>query len=188
MQISGRNGRSGFTLIEMLVVLLMLAILAGLIVVVGKHAFSFAKKSTTEQTLASMKMGIEQFTKDHGFAPPLVMDKAIPGASVRPGYPYYVNNNLTPARPQMSVFNFSLAAANAADRDYLRGWNAGSRLGADEGSIAEDRRYSTYSLGVYMAGRGDVEYGGANPKAVLDGVPGPGTTARSGNPWAGVRS
>lgn len=174
-----QTSRRAFTLIEMLVVLLMLAILAGLIVVVGKHAFQFAKKSTTEQTLASMKMGIEQFTKDHGFLPPLVMDKQIAGASVRPGYPFYVNNNLTPARPQMSVFNFSLAAANAMDRDYLRGWNGGNRIGADVGSVAEDRRYSTYSLGVYMAGRGEVEYGAANPKEVLDGLAGPGTTEPS---------
>ncbi|MEK6701817.1 MAG: type II secretion system protein [Planctomycetota bacterium] len=176
---SGRASARGFTLIEMLVVLLMLAILAGLIVVAGKHAFQFARGATTQQTLASMKMGIDQFTKDHGFAPPLVMDNAVLGASVRPGYPFFVNNALNPARPQMSVFNFSLANANAADRDYLRGWNGGNRLGADVGSVAEDRRFSTYSLGVYLAGRGEVEYGAATPKEVLDGVPGPGTTEPS---------
>ncbi len=169
-----RVSRRGFTLIEMLVVLLMLAILAGLIVVAGRHSFGLARDAVTKQTLAGMKMGIEQFTKDHGFAPPLVMDRAVAGASTRPGYPFYLNNSLTPARPQMSAFNFSLANTNAADRDYLRGWNGGTRLSADVLGAPQDRRYSTYSLGVYLAGRGEVEYGAATPKEVLDGTPGPG--------------
>lgn len=179
----------GFTIIELLVSISVIAILVGLLVVVGRLAVRYARESSTRRTVQAMKVSVEQFRQDHGFLPPLVMDERIAGVSNHPQYPTYIPgvNPPAPRRPIFAAYRVSLSAdpndpQKVVEREYLRGYQPGNAgglggpdLDADTYAGPIDRRFSTYSLGVYLAGLGEVTYGSGNPKAVIDGVVGPGS-------------
>lgn len=184
---AGMQGR-GFTLIELLVAIGVIAVLVGLLTVAGIRAVRMGRETATRQTVLALKNGVDQFKTDHRFLPPLIMDEAIPGLN-RPGYPSYMPAiPLSPARPIMSVVRFGYApdpadATKTRERDFLQGYQPGSgtpfggpTVGADDPGDEADRRYSTYSLGVYIAGLGEVTYGSGSPLPVIDGVQGPGSS------------
>jgi prepilin-type N-terminal cleavage/methylation domain-containing protein len=179
---NGLRTRGGFTIIELLVAIAVIAVLIGLIIVVGRRAIQSARALAARQTITSMKQGIEQFKQDHGFLPPLIADEQVQGMPNFDGYPTFnpPSGVVVPDRPIFSTYRASLSAdpndANKVrEREYLRGWTTGGdRLDGDEANGSQDRRYSTFSLGVYLAGLGEVNYGNGDPRPVVDGVAGPG--------------
>lgn len=176
MSVHTRNRANGFTIIELLVTIAIVAILIGLLLVVGKHALALGRGTSMRQTVLSITQGIEQFKQDHRFLPPLAADEDVPGVTSTSAYPMYRNED---NRWQLSTFNFSTAnnvTPGNRHRDYLRGYKNGVRMDADSETAPDDHRWSAFSLGIYLAGAGDVVYSESTstPKAVFDGMPGPG--------------
>ncbi len=174
---------AGFTIIELLVSIAVIAILIGLLIVVGRIAIQQGRKSSALRTVQSIKQGVEQFRQDHGFLPPLIADESVPNAPVFRGYPTFSppNGVVIPNRPVFATYRTSLTDIagdpnKARERDYLRGWTTGNQpVDADDYTAPADRRFSTFTLGVYLAGLGEVNYGAGNPRPVVDGVSGPGS-------------
>ena len=67
---SFRTGIGGFTLVEVLVVITIIAILAGLITVAASSAFKSAREFAIQQEMSQMEAAIERFNTDFGFYPP----------------------------------------------------------------------------------------------------------------------
>lgn len=182
----GGARRGGFTIIELLVSIAVIAVLVGLLVVVGHIALGQGYAVAGRQTAVSLKQAVEQFKQDHRFLPPMMIDEEVSGVTNRASYPVYnlPNGVLTPNRPVVATWRASTSvdpndASKARERDYLRGFIGNTRITADDPAGPADRRFSEFSLGVYLAGLGEVAYGNANPKAVIDGVQGPGFTEPS---------
>ncbi|MEO0716639.1 MAG: hypothetical protein AAFY58_06595, partial [Planctomycetota bacterium] len=123
------------------------------------------------------KVGVEQFKNDMGFLPPMIKDfnpaydtAAVPSQPSPPiGYartPIYTAND----EYGVNSFSFSLAARNAADRDYLRG----ETLDATAlGTGTDDLRFSEYSLAWYLAGALATTYEQDSQTLPVDGFAGP---------------
>ena len=60
---------AGFTLVELLTVLIIIAILAGLIVGAGKYALTKASASRAQGEIAAMEMALEHYKTDNGYYP-----------------------------------------------------------------------------------------------------------------------
>lgn len=163
----------GFTLIELMVTIAIIAVLISLATIGLTSALNFAKVSGEQQAAASIKLGVEQFRQEFGFLPPLVLhdeDKTVASTAINP-VRRFSNTDIvtnTVGGRVTSEFNHSvfLEGFNAAGN---RGVTADSRLGSSAANIAAtytaDRRFSEYSLAYYLVG--------ALPAAV-DGVDGPG--------------
>lgn len=180
------EGRGAFTIIELLVSIAVIAVLVGLIIVVGRIAIRQGTDVAGRQTVVSLKQAVEQFRQDHRFLPPMIIDEGVAGVTNRASYPLYnlPNGVLLPNRPVFATWRVSPSVdpndpSKARERDYLRGFIGNTRITADDPAGPADRRFSEFSLGVYLAGLGEVTYGNANPKAVVDGVQGPGFTEPS---------
>jgi len=163
--------RRGFTLIETLVVLGIIALLVGLVLVGLSGARNTARRSAAQQAVNALKIGVEQYRSDLGFLPPLVKDgNKTPHPSGTAGYYAAVFKNDYPLEQDASgrynpvVFNMSLSEPNRTDRDYLRGQHM--RKSPD---IA-DRRFSVFSLSYNLVGALGKLPSGDLP----DGVDGPG--------------
>lgn len=63
--------RAGFTLIEMLVVVIIIAILAGMVLGLSKISSKWTQKSKTNTTLGKVRSAIEQFNAEYGKYPPV---------------------------------------------------------------------------------------------------------------------
>lgn len=66
--------RRGFTLVELLVVIGVVALLAAILGVAFSGALRSGKRAATEQQLGSISIAIEQFRQDFGYYPPLLND------------------------------------------------------------------------------------------------------------------
>ena len=75
-----RTSRRGFTLIEMLLVIGIIALLVGLLIVALSHVRRTGELASTEKLMRSIDMGLAQFKEDHGFLPPLLDDTIANGA------------------------------------------------------------------------------------------------------------
>lgn len=64
----------GFTLIEVMVVVVIAVLLAGLTIVAAGSFIRSSRSAAEQNTLRSMSIGVEQFEQRVGFAPPLVND------------------------------------------------------------------------------------------------------------------
>ena len=71
-----QTNRSGFTLIEVLVVITIIVILIALLLVSLAGARRSAGSAAERQSVVALKMGVEQFKNEHGFLPPMVKDVA----------------------------------------------------------------------------------------------------------------
>lgn len=69
--------RAGFTLIEMLVVVIIIAILAGMVLGLSKISSIWTQKSKTNTTLGKVRSAIEQYNAEYGKYPPVPVYKGI---------------------------------------------------------------------------------------------------------------
>ncbi len=65
-----RPSRSGFTLVELLVAITVLAILAGMLSVAIIPAFTRAREATIQMEMKQLELAIENFKNQYGFYPP----------------------------------------------------------------------------------------------------------------------
>lgn len=183
--------RRAFTLVELMVVILVVAVLAGVLLTALGRAFRYAKASSTARLLDTVGKAIEAFRTDLGYEPPLLYDPdepdPMPGATMPSGGGYVPNFRVPDAMVGPgSGFAFpslDRLIADTADRDAQM--------------FRPFRFYSHYSITVYLAGVGDLdgsERGGASPAPAGvaddrdDGLSGPGI--RSPGPdrsWGGAK-
>ena len=178
-----RRQSSGFTLVELMVVIAIIAVLVSLVTVALTSTLNFAKVSGEQQAAASIKLGVEQFRQEFGFLPPLVLhddDKTIASAPVRPvqrvSGSFFINSYGGTVSSEFYNPNPLAASSNMFLEGFVsggaKGMTSDSRLGSASANIAAryvaDRRFSEYSLAYYLAGA---------LSASLDGVDGPGMNA-----------
>lgn len=187
-----RGPARAFTLAELLVVILIIALLMGILLVAVGHARSIVGQKSAQASAQSIARGVQQFEQTFGFPPPLVQDglqsdgggaMTVPpavidraGDTASPGRPVIVPPAPASDRLRMVVvYN----PAYPANRRFLEGLDpATTGTPGDQDLINRydpegheglwrltNQRYSKYSLGIYLAG--------AMPAAV-DGVDGPG--------------
>jgi type II secretory pathway pseudopilin PulG len=166
--------RVGFTLVELLVGLIVIAALMAMLIVGLTKASRFARKAAAQQTLSALKQSTSTFENEMGFLPPLVYDGSDMGsfdARTRGAFsdsgPVYVDNF---GRSLVDVYQLG----QSQGRDFLRG----SFLAVGGAPDYRDPRYSKFSLPFYLSG--------ALGKDV-DGVEGPGMSKPlPDGAWAGV--
>lgn len=69
MKAKSRKNRAGFTLIEMLAVVVIVAILAAILVPLGGKAVETTKKRRAAAEMTSIKLAVKQFYADHKYMP-----------------------------------------------------------------------------------------------------------------------
>lgn len=130
--------RSGFTIVELGVSILVIAILIGLLLV-GLNQLSRTAQSGAERAnVIAMRIAVESFKNDFGFAPPLVKDGLTYPGKVA------MDSPLTPPST-INVYRTDVPE----DVEFLRGDGADPHL-----------RFSVYSLAYYLVGVLDAEYDG----------------------------
>lgn len=72
--VANRRIRRGFTLIEVLMVVAIIAVLVGLLIVALNKVRGTGERASTEKLMQSIDAGLSQFNADHGFFPPLLDD------------------------------------------------------------------------------------------------------------------
>lgn len=164
---TSRNRSVGhaFTIIELLVTIGGLALLIGLLIVGLQKGLFLARTSADAQTARAMKLAIDKFKQDFGFAPPLVKDVK---------YNRWVEDNPFIAGEQrVAVYVPRRTDTGGFNKDWqdLRG---------DDVNSPVDNRYSNASLAYYLVGALDLPIHGKDqdPKNIpVDGVIGPGMVA-----------
>ncbi len=71
-----RSARSGFTLVEAVLVVIIIAVLAAILLVAIRAALLGARSKGEGQMLTNMQIQISHFKSTYGFVPPLVRDDA----------------------------------------------------------------------------------------------------------------
>lgn len=142
----------GFTIVELLVTLLVVALLMGLLVVGFSHAIRLARRTAGTADVASLNIAVQQFKMDFSFLPPLVKDGFADTPDTR-GPLITVNVNGR-NRTIPNVYSVGIDA----DREFLR----------EEGPGDYRYRFSVYSLAYYLMGALGED---------VDGVEGPGARA-----------
>lgn len=144
----GAPSRPGFTIIELGVSILVIAILIGLLLV-GLNKMSRTAQSGAERAnVIAMRIAVEQFKNDFGFAPPLVKDGlTYPGGGT-------AGSPLGTVSGQDAALVYRTDDPTGMDQQFLQG---------DTGN--PDLRFSVYSLPYYLIGVLD---------ANIDGKDGPG--------------
>ena len=105
--------RGGFTLIEMLVVVIIIAVLAGMVLGLMKVSGYWTAKTVTNKNLGKVRAAIEEFYAEYGKYPPVQ-----PLNGIQPFYYEYPTSNgmnsaaetyvLSPAGSSSPVFTFGL--------------------------------------------------------------------------------
>ncbi|MCC6320110.1 MAG: type II secretion system protein [Phycisphaerales bacterium] len=153
------SARRGFTLVETAITVIIIAVLAGiLLLAIGKGAI-FARESAERQTVNSLKTAVILFKNDFGFYPPLVKD-ATPVAVLPNGGGTQPNTYLGKVSQQNT-------GTMDSDRAYLQGFTSA----AGGTPLTTDRRYSELSLPYYLMGALDADPN--NTGKPVDGVLGP---------------
>src|SRR5437588_814821 len=67
---SRRTGRQGFTLVEMLVVILIIGVLVSLLAAVAMKALESAKRARNVNEIKQLEVALEQFKQKFGRYPP----------------------------------------------------------------------------------------------------------------------
>jgi competence protein ComGC len=156
-----RAERRGFTLVQMLIALAILATLTGMLIVAMTAARRATASAADGQTAATVTTGLESFSTSFDFVPPLVRDKAKSDAK-------------TIDTVSVGGSNVSVVAVYtpAADGPFLRGETI--TIVQANPLAAEDLRYSTSALGFYLAGVLPHPARSTNPDVPIDLVTGPG--------------
>jgi competence protein ComGC len=149
------NGR-GFTIMEMMLVLLVIFVIMGLLLGGMKLASKSARRTADAATVSSLKQAVTQFELQMGFVPPFVWDR---------GYPLGSGG---PLMPPPTVAPRVLNSGNQAQMDTMR---------TQPMEPAPDWRFSIYSLPYYVLGVLDMSRDGTPTGPPVDGVPGPGFRA-----------
>lgn len=158
----GRRSRRGFSLIQLLVALGILATLAGILLAAMAVARRAAVRGADTQIMGTIKSGLEAFSASFDIAPPLVKDRSL-------NDPKTIVKNLVGGDEFYSIAVYT----PAADANFLRGanftLNLSNPLDADR-----DRRYSENSLGIYLAGALAAPIRSDKADVPIDMVAGPG--------------
>lgn len=165
MSVAARGTR-GFTLLEMVVSLLVLAVLAGLIVVGAVHVNRLAKDTIIAQQTRTIGQAIEHFKNQTGILPPLVRDQQTSNSMV-----------VTQPGTQNARVNVIRADGRPTDADfkYLHGENEPTPAAGAPFGATKDARYSERTLAIYLMGAlnsKDLVVGTSGGTLPLDGVSG----------------
>lgn len=137
------QSRRGFTIIEATITIVIIAMLAGVLLLAARKAISTTRIEGERRVVASMKMAVEQFKNDFGFLPPLIDD--------------HIDNDGNPS-------------GNVLDGNDRPDVRDDVFLSSEAPSDPSDPRYSIYSLQWFLMGalnqtdaNGPLD-GGAGPK------------------------
>jgi type II secretory pathway pseudopilin PulG len=139
---SSRNQR-GFTIIEATITVVIIAMLAGVLLLAARKAISTTRIEAERRVVGSMKMAVEQFKNDFGFLPPLIDD--------------HIDNSGNPI-------------GNVLDGNGRPDVRDDVFLASEDPGTLDEPRYSIYALQWYLMGalnqtdaNGPLD-GGAGPK------------------------
>ncbi|MCA9311187.1 MAG: type II secretion system protein [Phycisphaerales bacterium] len=99
--------RSAFTLVELLVVIVIIALLAGLLLAAFRGAFTASRTTMAQRQLASIAQGVDAFYNDFNYYPP-VLTPAGGNLYVRPETSYAPRNVIDELRDARYSSDFSL--------------------------------------------------------------------------------
>lgn len=119
------QSRTGMTLVELLIVMTVLAILAGMILPVVINSFGTAREATVIFEMKQMELAIEQFKNDYGFYPPTIDSTTATGAEIQTIAQF--RNYLNKISPQNAESSTSFPGSS---NSRLQDWwtNVGSKL------------------------------------------------------------
>ncbi len=155
------SGRGGFTLIEIMFAVLILALLLSLLIVGVRRASRTVKDTVDRQTVHAIAMAVSDFKKEFKFNPPMVQE--MPGTA---GMLRLVRMAPTGAVNQILVYDLG----RPADLVALQG----AATPDPTNPFGDELRYSTSSLAIYLAGAFEVPYSSTATFIPMDGVKGPG--------------
>lgn len=135
----GAPARSAFTIVELSVSILVIAILIGLLLVGLNRLSRTAQQGAERANVIAMRIAVEQFKNDFGFAPPLVKDGLMYPGAAPTGMPPIGSGVANVYRTDVDD-----------DVDFLQAQSPGD----------EHLRFSVYSLPYYLVGVLDAEYDG----------------------------
>ncbi|MCA9289767.1 MAG: type II secretion system protein [Phycisphaerales bacterium] len=130
-----RGPVTGFTIVEVLVVMGIVAILVAILVVAMSGAVRSSARARTGTLLNTIKQGIVQFNHDHGYYPP-VLGPLGPNADVPPADLRRLSDALTDGiHPVRNPGSYADDVQNwysiTSSAEYLLGWGSANEDGAD---------------------------------------------------------
>lgn len=157
--IQARSPRRGFTIVELLVVVGIIAVLVGILLVAFGGANRSAKRSNAERFIATIGQAVEAFEREMGYLPPILA--------------YDTTNRVPLGDPPTGTPNASMIVPESK-------WSGPGDLTSLRAELDNTRYGSEHSLAVYLLGTGDIDNSevvgdtvGRND-ASDDGVAGPG--------------
>ena len=176
----GVNDR-GFTIIEILFAILIIGVIMGLLIISVQSARESTRKAVAANALREIGKAIERFQDEFKFMVPLVAEQRDLTADTTGGW-----NAIVPlANPKNTIR--VIDRGDLAGLNFLRGDGAvtaptaalpfgenSNGPNANNASAGFDKRFSTLSLGYYLAGGLDSVYGAGITGVPIDGVKGPG--------------
>ncbi|GDX99270.1 hypothetical protein LBMAG48_16740 [Phycisphaerae bacterium] len=176
----GVNDR-GFTIIEILFAILIIGVIMGLLIISVQSARKSTRTAVDANALREIGKAIERFQDEFKFVVPLVAEQRDLTADTAGGW-----NAIVPlANPKNTIR--VIDRGDLAGLNFLRGDGAvtaptaalpfgenSNGPNANNASAGFDKRFSTLSLGYYLAGGLDSVYGAGITGVPIDGVKGPG--------------
>ncbi len=157
--------RAGFTLIELMVVIALIAVLMVIVLAGLNRATKSARRAASERSAAALAQAVDQFKSEFGFLPPLVHDGPMMSGGNADYQPAVFRNGDSPKDgPLYPVPGSSYASvvvwSEGPDFNFFRR-RTGSGADAielpgggewDDEDAWDDRRYSKYALAYYLLG------------------------------------